>query len=613
MAHLLGHPGCIENLRADLRDLQAAITDVASRTGLPLFRSWKFPEKVSKDLDMKALLELYSYNQDEPQFNQHSHVVLLELLVDRLLLLLQSFTGFAENLLSEEAVRLEQKVGPSMSAGLTTRRFWYSMLKLRTSYLNLLAERKASRNETTPQSTPQAGNPAQQHPKQLLPDILNQKTSTEQLSSSLCPVTAGNAVGSAMPRAAHSKANSTCSTSTQTVKSSLPELPSPLPRPASARSAKLSPASARACDACTTAQASLSEVGKAITSICQKQNIPSALAKFQEELKTEGREGLSAADLSNWASEQSKDLSRIKKHLQMLLKQITTLKEELKQSEKQKRELQKQVKELSQLLQVEKTNLAQQRRRDEESLKMKAKEHLEAVTKLEQDKYNLLRACAEGAVPLLSPEVSKAALVELMKTTTVPKSQALQLEEKVQQLTDQCESLGQELSTARLALKKESAKVESVQRHEESLQAKYHTLRQQLDSLSQEYEELQASLRENEEDKARLEEELKQSREQLQELQLSLEESVVELKAEVSRLEEQERLLVLFPELHAPPHTRIESTGTLGEDMEKQVQANSLRISVLEEENVRLSNALVKLKEAARNGGLNVWLPSSQV
>lgn len=58
----------------------------------------------------------------------------------RLLLLLQSFTGYAENLLSKQAVPPAQTVGPCMSAGLTVRRYWCSMLKLGAFYQQLLAE-----------------------------------------------------------------------------------------------------------------------------------------------------------------------------------------------------------------------------------------------------------------------------------------------------------------------------------------------------------------------------------------------------------------------------------------------------------------------------------------
>lgn len=49
---------------------------------------------------------------------------------DRLLLLLQSFTGYAETLLSGRAVPPVRGLGPCMSAGLTARTFWSTMLKL---------------------------------------------------------------------------------------------------------------------------------------------------------------------------------------------------------------------------------------------------------------------------------------------------------------------------------------------------------------------------------------------------------------------------------------------------------------------------------------------------
>ncbi|XP_033923890.1 coiled-coil domain-containing protein 157 isoform X10 [Melopsittacus undulatus] len=82
MAHLLGHQGCMESLRADLRDLQAAIADVSSRAGAVRVPSWKFPDQVSCELDVAALLERYRYSPGEPEVSQHGHVVLLELLID---------------------------------------------------------------------------------------------------------------------------------------------------------------------------------------------------------------------------------------------------------------------------------------------------------------------------------------------------------------------------------------------------------------------------------------------------------------------------------------------------------------------------------------------------
>ncbi|NXH76638.1 CC157 protein, partial [Hydrobates tethys] len=604
MAHLLGHPGCMESLQADLRDLQAAIADVSSRAGAVRFPSWKFPDKVSCDLDLAALLERYSYAENDPEFTQHSHVVLLELVIDRrLLLLLQSFTSYAENLLSERAIPPAQAVGPCMSAGLTARRYWCSMLKLGAFYQQLLAEKKACRKEIpTLQSSSQAGKPEKERLKHCSPDVLELRTSTEVAqSASLCPSSVhapdGDASGSSLRRAACSVAESSRSIPTQTTLSSLGP-----------------------CDTCTSAQASLREVGKAITSICQSQNIPSALSRFQEMVEeSTGRRTLSATDMSYWALEQSKDLSRISKHLQILLQQVTPLKSELEESEKQKDKLQKQVEDFSRLLQAEKETQAQQRKEAEQNLEVKNKECLEVVARLERDKDNLRRGTVLlGQRCCVSPEVTKTTLLEEMRTTMVARSRVQELEEKVQLLTGQQESLGQELSSTTTQLEKEKAKVESMLRHQESLQAKQRALLQQLDSLDQEREELQASLGEAEEDKARLAEQLEQSREQSGQ-QLRAQQSVSELRANVSKLEEQarelkerERLLVFFPELHVPIETQFESTGSLTKDMEQQLQANSIRISVLEQENVQLRSALAKVKAAAEQGVLKL-VPQTQL
>lgn len=49
----------------------------------------------------------------------------------RLLLLLQSCTSYLENFGSEQTVPATRAVGPCMSVGLTVRRFWNSLLRLR--------------------------------------------------------------------------------------------------------------------------------------------------------------------------------------------------------------------------------------------------------------------------------------------------------------------------------------------------------------------------------------------------------------------------------------------------------------------------------------------------
>ncbi|NXO62323.1 CC157 protein, partial [Phainopepla nitens] len=597
MAHLLGHRGCMESLRADLRDLQAAIADVSSRAGAVRFPSWKFPDKVSCELDMPVLLQRYRHSDSEPEFSQHAHVVLLELLIDRLLLLLQSFTGYAEALLSGRAVPPPRGRGPCMSAGLTARTFWSAMLKLGALCQQRRDEVGDPTQQSTPPSAPQAGKCQKEHLKHILPDVLESGSAPEAAQpTSVCPCASAQvqgSSGSSQPRAGPSPAPSTRSVPTQTPGSPLGP-----------------------CDSCSRAQASLREVGRAITSICQSQNIPSALSKFQEALEDNaGRRNLSVTDMSYWASEQSKDLSRINKYLQGLLQQLNPVKAELEEMGKQKEKLQKQVEDFSRKLQAEKDTQAEQQRQAEQSLNAKDKEHSEAVARLERDKDDLQRGTELlGHGGCVFPELSKTTLLEETRTTMVARSQVLELEKQVQVLTGQRDSLDQELSATSMQLEKEKIRVERMLRHEESLQAKQRTLLQQLDSLDQEREELQASLGEAEEDKARLAEQLEQSQEQSgKQLQAQ------QLQANTSRLEEQaqglrerEKLLVFFPDLHIPTETQFESSGNLTEDMEHQLQANTIRIEVLQRENARLEALLAKVKAAAEQGVLKVsWLPQS--
>ncbi len=83
MTHLLGRQDCIDSLRRDLIDLQGAVLDVFSKTGPVRFPSWKFPDRLSCNLDLVSLLKEYDYVDGNEEFSQHSHIVLQELLIDR--------------------------------------------------------------------------------------------------------------------------------------------------------------------------------------------------------------------------------------------------------------------------------------------------------------------------------------------------------------------------------------------------------------------------------------------------------------------------------------------------------------------------------------------------
>lgn len=82
MAHLLGSEACLDSLTRDVMDIHSTAVDVMSRTGPVRFPSWKYPDKLSCELDISELLELYCYSQDDDHCKL-SHIILFELVIDR--------------------------------------------------------------------------------------------------------------------------------------------------------------------------------------------------------------------------------------------------------------------------------------------------------------------------------------------------------------------------------------------------------------------------------------------------------------------------------------------------------------------------------------------------
>ncbi|XP_077165041.1 coiled-coil domain-containing protein 157 isoform X2 [Paroedura picta] len=619
MATLLGNQNCMESLRKDITDLQGTVINVFSRAGAVRYPSWKFPDKVSCDLDLVALLDHYDYVENDPVFTQHSHVVLLELVIDRLLLLLQSFAAYTEKVISEQPVPPSRVTGSCMSIGLAVRKYWNGMLKLGTLYQQLVAEKK--RNEEV---------------SNLRPSRQMERAESERFkscSSALSDVTLPSFRSSPLPMSASSRLQDSAtrvssqaqisqgvrSIHSQTIESSL------VP-----------------CDACERAQVSLREVGNAIIHICSSQNLPSSLKRFLQMVEeTIGQKPLTATDMSYWASEQSKDLSRINKHLQTLTELVDPLKQELEAAEKQKEELKKQLETFQSCLEKEKEAREQQMKEAERLSEKKNAESLQLVATLEKDKEHLQKrqVFLEEQISTLKETLQQqqATFRELERTKSsllqelqvkmagmVEKSQVTSVEAQLAVLFTQLDSTKQQLNWTTAELDKEKAKVESMLRHKESLQAKQRALMLQLDNLDQECEQLKTNLADREDDMYVLQEQVKGLQEEKQQIQdqmkaqqelleraqqekQSMEQSISELHKTVSQLgdvnqqlKERERLLVSFPDLHLPVETQFESTGDIMEDMGKQLQANNIRISVLEEENTRLRTAVAKMKELAQ-------------
>ncbi|XP_039188492.1 coiled-coil domain-containing protein 157 isoform X3 [Crotalus tigris] len=645
MVSLLVNRNCMESLRKDITDLQGTVISVFSHAGAVRFPSWKFPDKVSCDLDLVALMGQYDFVENDPEFTQHSHVVLLELVIDRLLLLLQSFTGYTESLMSEEAVPPSRAVGPSMSIGLTVRKYWNSMLKLGALYQQMVAEKKYTKDASNLKSSFRAMKAENEHLKSVSPesDVTLPGFQSSLLTSSAGSRLLDNALSARSDPSVNLPGRSVHS---QTIESCL------VP-----------------CDACESTQVSLQEVGKAIIDICSTLNISSSLGKFLKMVEERlGGKLLTAMDVSYWATEQSKDLSRISKHIQMLMGLINPLKGELEEFEKQKNELKQQLENLDGCLQKEKEAKKQQRVETEQLLQKKERESQQLMAKLQKAKEDLGNRAVSLEMNLSTLkeklqaqestiqelEQARKDLQQEMESKMVDKDEVDKREEQLKALSSQLERVEQQLNWTTLELNKERARGDSMLQHQESLQAKQQTLMQQLDSLDQECEQLKTSMADGEDDRQMMRERLKEVQEEKWEIQgrleaqkdfccriqkackitctalstqklteklkqekQSLEQSSSELQRTISELgelihemKEKEKLLVFFPDLHLPVETQFETSGNVMEDMGKQLQANNIRISILEEENARLRNAIGKMKEPAQQEMQKFVLPT---
>ncbi|KAL4660395.1 hypothetical protein GN956_G1311 [Arapaima gigas] len=618
MSHLLGHPDCVENLRIDLTDLQGAVLDVFSCTGPVRCPSWKFPDQLSCNVDLLSLLQHYDFVDGEKEFNQYTHVVLLELIIDRLMLLLQSFNTHVELMLGIQKSKSQTQPAISLvSIGLVVKNYWRNLVDLYGVHRQLQEGRDKIVNSHSS---------ARKGSEQL---EVNGRVKKEDLSSSslLCNENTINQ----QPPSSVSKMSSrlgSCSSSQlrcvsmdmrsvgcQTVASSL------VP-----------------CDACARVQKSFRSLSDALVAMCQDQGLPSSLGCFLAAVDDSLEQGqLSAADIAQWAAEQSRDLGRLGKYLSQLRDTINPLKENQVVLEGQRTELKVQVKRIEELL-------AQEREKNcvsIENLKFRLKEaqvrEEEAVRKLQSE----LEKLRQDAVSLkeknsrleaeLCTQQDNVHTLEHEKIQLLEELQLLQQEQTAkQELEERLHTLEAELSSHKLLLEKENAKYLSVCRQQEAMQAKQKALLERADILDQECEELQERLGASEEARAKLENRLRGATEETNQLQAQLTEQqalitelqeektqlrvqVAELQEDVQDLVQREKLLVAFPELSPVARRPPQSTGDILGDMEQQVQANSVRITVLEKENITLRSSLARLRDGVQQADVKQVAPTQQL
>ncbi|XP_047655784.1 coiled-coil domain-containing protein 157-like isoform X1 [Tachysurus fulvidraco] len=581
MSHLLGAQDCVENLRRDVIDLQGALVDVFSRTGPVRFRSWKFPDKESCDLDLVQLLEQYDYVEGEKEFNEHSHTVLLELVIDRLLLLLQSFNAYMEQMLGGQRAGDCGKAGGPVCVGLVVRRYWKNLISC-TSQQRQQKLSVVSRPESSTESDPRTSSSTSQHTTSSLP-AASCSLQTSPTPSLRCR-----------------------SVSCQTVESAL------VP-----------------CAACAGVQSSLQDSARAVASLCQALGLSCSLWSFLQAVEETLQLGrLSACDLTLWAREQQADLRRIHEHVTHVQEKAESLTHTLQRAEEERDELRARLDRERESSERER----EERRRREDELERRLEEEKlrrDEELKTQREEKEELRKGSEALEVKISELEGELKLqresqqcVEHERDSLVGEVYRLHQEEVRWKETEQKKrNLESELSDTRKLLDTESAKYHSSQRQHEAMTLKQRALLERTETLVQQCEELQVHLDKCEDEKAELTDTLTHTTQEKNTLQeqlteqkseflslkddrekqcvrlRELEDCVSRLTEDLQQSKERERILVAFPELNPQP-TKLQSTGDVLCDMEQQLKVNSMRIRVLEQENVSLIKTLAKLKDA---------------
>ncbi|XP_077456666.1 coiled-coil domain-containing protein 157 [Stigmatopora argus] len=247
----LGRQDCIESLHKDLADLQCVTVDVFSTTGPMQIFSWKFPDKLSGNLDLD--LKQYSFMHGDVEFNQHAHIVLLELVIDRLLLLLQASNVYFEQHSPIRNQPADQKEYTSI--GLVVKRYWSHLLQFSNMKIcnepNIHAE-MSSCNKNVADDTPLSGSPCPPFYPEV--DTFNVSCQTEE--SSMAP-----------------------------------------------------------CSACHESQSFMRKTGSVLVELLHGEGLPSSLHSVLV-ASQDGVEPTTDIDVSLWASEHVQDLRRLTKHVQ---------------------------------------------------------------------------------------------------------------------------------------------------------------------------------------------------------------------------------------------------------------------------------------------------------
>ncbi|XP_073675892.1 uncharacterized protein [Garra rufa] len=324
------------------------------------------------------------------------------------MLLLQSFNVHAELLLEKQRALSSDQNETSVSVGPVVKRYWKNLLQLsgqQTQESTSNAQQQSQQNQSI---TRTAAN---------TPSIYAHKTQSTSMTS-VHKTTTNTPASSPNKRA--STAGSCVSTHTvgcQTVESAL------VP-----------------CEACACVQTVMKDSSDALVSLCQSLGLPCSMLGFLEAVEETQQLGrLSVCDISQWASEQRRDISRVGKHV------LEPLKKKLKETEMEQENLRKQLSEMVRREKEERKKMEEEWERRMQEVKSNGEE---VVKRLKQEKEDLKR------------EYERATLQEQVHRLH-------SLENMLREVEESRQNLEKELRSTQTLLDKETAKNHSMQRQHE--------------------------------------------------------------------------------------------------------------------------------------------------
>ncbi|UJR09537.1 hypothetical protein I4U23_013774 [Adineta vaga] len=571
MAHLLGSKTCIESLRIDIDDLQNVVYDVIGRTGSIKCHSWKYPDKLATDVDIRELLQRYRYGKNEVD-NQVAHIILFEIIIDRLLLVVHGSWHFLHEI---QTKILPNTLDPSstidqqscLSIGLVVKKYWNKLVQLFTIL---------QQHEVRPDDS---------HRIQS-----NHSTTTVSISS---------------------KTILNIDKHCQTIETSF------------------SP-----CSSCIQLQQCLRNHGDNIINLCHTNNLPSTLAHHRCS-STTIPEWLSSDDIIQWFECQSKDFDHLSKHIENLNTTLKKTKVDLDSSEKlykqqneTNRRLQQTINELKQskkILQESCDNKMSVIKKEYEQEKQNYNEQIKVLTteklNCEQRLKDLNDEYTSRGEQLEKLESSKKELTFLNENRIKSDEMIKTFEQDHIRLQTELNVIKRDLDERNRDLQKERIRIENMIRQEENYQSKQKLLTKSHEEVSQECETLKKKVIDLENQRDELQKSLLTIQKQNQEssetirLQSLMEtnhhvlEEVASLKANIEQfhqeMNEREQMLSKQSDSHGQQQQTVLTSDNLIHDMQNQMRANELRIDLLRQQNDSFKISLENLPLSNRSTNLS--------